>query len=746
MRSTRSLIILMPAFAVWISLAVAAPQVAGAPQAAAASTEKAAPPEETGAARHPAINPGLGPVPTAVQRDTPEKAWRSFWMLGDFGEFALAAHLLDLSEVAPERQRAVGAEVAEKLYKILKALRLKPASFAGPAAKAGQPAVLPAGDTVAAFRFSRGQMSWEATLHRFVDPSSGQSEWLFSRQTVSIVPFWYQGIVVGEKFLQTEVNPGLGLAPDAVHRQNPRIALEGFLAAGRNGDFDQAAHYLDLSHVPPDRQQAEGRRLARRLMLIMLRQVWVEPSLVSSEELGTPQQGVQVNQQRIAEIKVKGHEFPFLMHCQFVQKLGTVWTFAPQTVGQIDYLYGALGNGWLGDHLPAVFFSVQFAGLQLWQWLSLLLILAGGWAFGWVLNAIILWIAKAAAARTRVRWDDELVRALDGPLGLIIWAFLVSLGAPLVGLTPTARQITSIGWSMLGLAGLGWLCFRAVDSFANAVRRLVGEKNPVGVGFLPIISRFAKAMVAVFILIAVLAVMGVEVMGLLAGLGIGGVAVAFAAQKTIENLFGAVSIAGDRPFAVGDYVTIDEVSGTVEDIGMRSVRIRTMPRTLVTIPNAMVMATKITNFQVRDRIIYNPTLTIAYGATSEQLAYIVDEIKRMLLADGRVHPEVQRVRFKGFSPSSLDIEVLCWISTTDQYAYTAIAEELNFGLMGIVERSGASFAFPTQQVYLTHAGAPDPERAAAIREEVKKRREDGTLTLPEPPAGLREKLRKQPGM
>ena len=741
MQSTRSPIVLWLAFAAWMTLAATTapraaattPQTAATPQTPTASPEKAAPPEGTAAVRPTSINVGLGPAPTAVQRDTAEKAWRSFWMLGDYGEFALAAHLLDLNEVEPERQRAVGAEVAEKLYKVMKALRLKPASF-GSGAKGGQRTASPAPDTVVAFKFSRGQMTWEATLHRTVDPASGSTDWLFTRQTVSIVPFWYQGLVVGEKFLMTEVNPGLGPAPDTVHRQNPRIALEGFLEAGRNGDFDLAAHYLDLSRIPPGKQRAEGRRLARRLLLIMLRQVWVEPSLVSSEELGTPQQGVQVNQQRIAEIK----------HCQFVQKLGTVWTFAPQTVGQIDYLYGALGNGWLGDHLPSVFFSVQFAGLQLWQWLSLLLILAIGWAVGRILNALILWIAGGLAARTRVRWDDELVRALDGPLGLILWAFLVSLGAPLVGLTPTARQITSIGWNLLGLAGLGWLCFRAVDSFANALRRLVGDKNPVGVSFLPILARFAKAMVAVFILIAVLAVLGVEVMGLLAGLGIGGVAVAFAAQKTIENLFGAVSIAGDRPFAVGDYVTIDEISGTVEDIGMRSVRIRTMPRTLVTIPNGMVMATKITNFQVRDRIIFNPTLTIAYGATSDQLAYIIDEIKRMLLADERVHPEVQRVRFKGFSPSSLDIEVLCWICTTDQYAYTAISEELNFGIMGIVERSGASFAFPTQQVYLTQAGGPDKERAAAIREEVRQRRSAGTLALPEPPAGLREKLREKP--
>jgi MscS family membrane protein len=646
--------------------------------------------------------------------------------------------------VEEKRQRAVGADVSQKLHQVMKTLRIKPAAVPGAGTKAAPGGGAPVADTVVAFRFDRGQMNWEATLHRIADPSTGGVAWLFSRKTVSIVPFWYQGLAEGEKYRLAEMNPGLDPAPDTVHRQNPRITLEGFLEAGREGDFDRAAHYLDLGRIPPERQRAEGRRLARRLFLIMLRQVWVEPSLVSSEELGTPQEGVQVNQQKIAEVKIKGHEFPFLMHCHFVQKLGTVWTFAPATVGQIDYLYGALGNGWLGDRLPSTFFAVSFAGLQLWQWVCLLLILAAGWAIGRILNAIILRIAGSVSARTRVRWDDELVRALDGPLGLILWAFLVSLGSPLVGLTPTARQITGIGWNMLGLAGLGWLCFRSVDSTANAIRRLVGEKNPVGVSFLPILSRFAKALVAVFILIGALAVVGVEVVGLVAGLGIGGVAVAFAAQKTIENLFGAVSIAGDRPFAVGDYVTIDEISGTVEDIGLRSVRLRTLPRTLVTIPNAMVMSTKITNFQVRDMIMFNPTLTIAYGATSDQLGWIVDEIKRMLLADERVHPEVQRVRFKGFSPSSLDLEILCWICTTDQYVFTGIAEELNFGIMGIVERSGASFAFPTQQVYLTQAGARDAERAAAVREEVRQRRAGGTFTLPEPPPGLREKLRERP--
>jgi MscS family membrane protein len=192
-------------------------------------------------------------------------------------------------------------------------------------------------------------------------------------------------------------------------------------------------------------------------------------------------------------------------------------------------------------------------------------------------------------------------------------------------------------------------------------------------------------------------------------------------------------------------VSIDDITGTVEDVGLRSIRVRTVERTLVTIPNATVMAAKVVNFQARDRFLFFPTIGLTYETTADQLTYILDEIKKMLATDERIYPDAQRARFKEFGASSLNLEIFCWIQAPDYFAYTGVVEELNFRIMTIVEKAGASFAFPTQQLYLSRAGAPDPQKAVAAREEVQRRRADGTLAVPEPPPGLWERLRGDAG-
>ena len=144
-------------------------------------------------------------------------------------------------------------------------------------------------------------------------------------------------------------------------------------------------------------------------------------------------------------------------------------------------------------------------------------------------------------------------------------------------------------------------------------------------------------------------VIGINVVGVLAGLGLGGLAIAFAAQKTLENVFGAIAIAGDRPFQVGDFVTIGTDQGTVEDVGLRSTRLRTQARTVVSIPNGVVVAGRVENFSARDRIVYNPTIGLVYDTRPEQLRAVLDGFREVLRAHPRVFQESFRVRFRAFA-------------------------------------------------------------------------------------------------
>ncbi|MBN1424762.1 mechanosensitive ion channel family protein [Candidatus Fermentibacteria bacterium] len=692
-------------------------------------------------AERSAINPGLGPPPSLVVRAAPADAWKSFLLLGRRGDYHLAAHLLDLSEVPQGQHRAVGDDLARKLTRLLDTLGAAPGGVShsepeGPTVE-GEPS-----NVVVAFRFRHEAVEGEVWLRRTRDLSTGELAWLFTRQTVSSIPFWYRAVVEGSDVEAAEpLNEGLGEVPASVRRGNPRATVAGFLQHAKAGDFHDASHFLDLGDYPQNEQTAAGRRLARRLMLTVLRTGLIEPDAVSNDEFGVPEAGIPDDEEVLAEAVLARRTVPVSLTRRFDPMLGSVWAFSRPTVAQIDALYRHHGYGWIGDHLPEVFFATQFAGLQLWQWSALVLVLIVGWFAARLLSSWASRVFGAMAARTRVKWDDAMVHALDGPLGLIVWALIVAMASPLVGMSIAAQSLVGRGWRILMLAGFGWMLFRSIDLMTLYVRALATQRSALGLSFIPIAGRVSKILILVFVFLAVLDVIGVEVVGLLAGLGLGGLAIAFAAQKTIENLFGAIAIAGDRPFKVGDWVTTGDVSGTVEDVGLRSTRIRPMNRTLVSIPNGVLMGQTITNFGERDRIMFETTIGVVYETTADQIVFILDEIKKMLLADPRVYPDSHRVRFKGFGPSSLDILIICWILTTNFHEFTGIAEEINLNIMRIVERSGSSFAFPTQTIHMARDEMPNQDLRESIRNEVEGRRQRGDLTVPEPTDDMRRQLR-----
>jgi MscS family membrane protein len=229
--------------------------------------------------------------------------------------------------------------------------------------------------------------------------------------------------------------------------------------------------------------------------------------------------------------------------------------------------------------------------------------------------------------------------------------------------------------------------------------------NPGARSFLQFSVRFGRIFVIAMGLLAALAALGIPVNSVLAGLGIGGIAIAFAAQKTVENFFGAISIGVDQPLRVADYVRVGGVEGTVEKIGLRSTRIRTLDRTLVTIPNGKLADMQIETFAERDRIRLAATLALQYGATAAQLREVVSGIEALLRAHPKIWPETVVVRFLAFTDSSLSIELMAWFQTTDVTEFREIRQEVLLGVMEAVERCGASFAFPTRTVHLVGTGA-----------------------------------------
>jgi MscS family membrane protein len=251
------------------------------------------------------------------------------------------------------------------------------------------------------------------------------------------------------------------------------------------------------------------------------------------------------------------------------------------------------------------------------------------------------------------------------------------------------------------LLSLFWGLLRVVDVASQAIALSDWIKERPGTrALLPLGARMLKLGVGALAVVALLSEFGYPVASLVAGLGIGGVALALGAQKTFENLFGAFSIGADQPLREGDFVRIEDFVGTVEAIGLRSTRIRTLDRTIITLPNGKLADSRIETFAVRDRLRLACVLGLVYGTTAAQMRAVLGGLRAALRGHPKIWSEAIVVHFKEFGDSSLNVEVMAWFTTSDWPEFMQIREDMLIQFMEIVEREGSSFAFPTRTLHI----------------------------------------------
>jgi MscS family membrane protein len=219
------------------------------------------------------------------------------------------------------------------------------------------------------------------------------------------------------------------------------------------------------------------------------------------------------------------------------------------------------------------------------------------------------------------------------------------------------------------------------------------------------------------------------------------VAVALAAQNSIENLIGGFTLFVDRPVSVGDFCRFGDKVGTVEEIGLRSTRVRTLDDTVISIPNAAFAKMELENFSQRRKIWYHPRLQLEKTSSADQVRFVLVEVRRMLYSHPRVDPDPARIRFAEFGPSSLELDVFAYVTVTDFGEYLEIAEDLNLRIMDILARGGLRLAVPAQRTLVEPDQHPDPERAQQTEKQVQSWRENHQLYLPSFPEEVIAQLR-----
>jgi len=525
----------------------------------------------------------------------------------------------------------------------------------------------------------------------------------------------------------SKTQPPRDVPADDLGRSVPRTAVEGFLQATKKGDYEQAVEYLDLRGVKKDPDWTPA-ALARALKTVLDRVLWIDLDALSDAPEGYTSDGLPASRDRVGKIDVpdKGKVDVLLQRVSRTDG-APVWKFAAPTVTMVPELWDHFGYGPLADRLPHFFFDLEFLGVQLWQWIGLI---------GAVLVALLVAHLLDVAVLRLMRWRspataDAMRTPVAGPLRLLLLVLLLSPvpAALRLGLT-TQAVLGAVGKSLV-IVALTWSGVRLMDVLAQTVTaRLYRSGQATAVPLVAPTRKAAKGLVIILAAIATLGAFGVNVTALVAGLGVGGIAVALAAQKTVENVIGGVTLFAVQPVRVGDFCRFGDQYGTVEEIGLYATRVRTLERTVVTIPNATFSTLQLDNFTRRDRIWYHPTIGLRYETTPDQLRYVLVEIRKLLYAHPRVHPDPARVRFVGFGAYSLDIEIFAYVLATDMSEFLEVAEDLNLRIMDVVTRAGSGFAFPSQTAYLEQGEGLDVKRARAAEAEVAGWRERGELHVP----------------
>lgn len=482
---------------------------------------------------------------------------------------------------------------------------------------------------------------------------------------------------------------------DPLGRTTPRGTVMGFLSAAYSQKYDVAAQYLDSRT-----QRKDAAELAKKLFFVLDRRLPAKLNNVSNDPLGSMSDPFDSRRELIGHLVTENGGVDISLQRVDRAKGPPIWLFSRQTLSDIPGVYDEINAVSVENLLPDSLLRKYF-GITLFGWLYFLIFLPSLYL---ILSLLSRGLGAALGYALR-RWGHRLEMrnptVLPHPIRLLIVSGAIFVTLYKVSLTLIARQTGRTIGILLLIVAFVWAMFLINGRCELYLKRRMERRGRLGSTVILRPARRVLDLVAIVIgLIFLLHTFGINPTAALAGLGVGGIAVALAAQKTLENVIGGASLIMDGAVRVGDTFKVGEVVGTIEAIGLRSTRVRTGDRTIVTIPNGQMATMTLENLSARDRFWFRQLISVEYQTVPTALSSLLVEVRTLLESDQRVIPETARVRFLRFAEFSLELEIVAYINAREWNHFLEIKEDLLIRIRELIASAGVAIAYPASVMYL----------------------------------------------
>jgi MscS family membrane protein len=503
---------------------------------------------------------------------------------------------------------------------------------------------------------------------------------------------------------------------DPLKRETPRGAILGFIKAAGEEHYETAIQYFQpyTGRKRPSIEDEE--ELADQLFTILSVKFNGPLDFISNSPEGRLDDRLPANQEEIGGIPGLSQDFPIGLIRIENDQGQQLWYISRKTLDQVPETYESLQYPAIEKHFPKMLVERRFLGMPLWQWLAILIFAPVA-----LLLARVLTLLGHAFLRWRARRTGQTVAAppaffkLD-PITLALGILMHYWFVAFIGTSILYRLYYRRVVLILFAIAFYWVLTRVTRAISQRIGLSLGHRGLYAErSIVSLLRRFIEIVIFLFVTLIVLRTLGVNVTPALAGLGIGGLALGLGAQKTFENVFGGVSVLFDKVIVVGDTCKVNNQIGTVEDIGLRSTRLRTAERTVLSIPNGIMASSTLENFRFRDKFLCQQVIRLRYDLSPDHVRFVLENIRQLLLKNPKVEDDTSRVRFVRFAEYALEVEIFCYILESEYDAYVATQEGLLLSIMEAIEKAGAVVALPTQTTIVEQDRWVNPEKARAAK-------------------------------